>query len=227
MKNKNLYALVTGSTKGIGRHMVEVLAEEGYSLVIIARNAADLDDLSTDIKSRFSVDVIVIEADLCNADVAFVIHRDITNQNLKIAIMANSVAGQGNFQEFLQADLKKEIEIIQFNIMNFVVLARLFLPDMIERKNGKVISLAACDKVDERLRSVYLASIAFLDSFVSTIGVELEHTGVSVTTIRSAASAENVFRKGEKKVAYDVDQRRLRKNTYSDRDGYDSFMRGD
>src|SRR5690348_8970479 len=128
MKNKNRYALVTGGTRGIGRHLAEVLAQEGYNLVVIARSAVDLEVLSKDIKSRFSVEVLTIEADLSNADDAFIIHRDIKAQNIEIAVLANNVAGQGNFQAFLDTDLQRHTEIIQFNIINFIVLARLFLP---------------------------------------------------------------------------------------------------
>ena len=228
MKNKNLYALVTGGTRGIGRHLAEVLAQEGYNLVVIARNAADLEILSRDIRSRFSVKVLTIEADLSNADDAFIIHRDIKAQNIEIAVLANNVAGQGNFQAFIDTDLQRHTEIIQFNIINFIVLARLFLPEMVERGRGKIISLAAGEKVDHPLPSVYLASVAFLDSFMSSIASELEGTGLTVTNIRSENSGDNIFGNSQKRKSTNVARPPMEDDkTHSGRDGYGSFMRGD
>ena len=43
MENTNKYALITGATSGIGYELAKLFAKDGYNLVIVARDQAELD----------------------------------------------------------------------------------------------------------------------------------------------------------------------------------------
>ena len=57
-------ALITGGSKGIGRATAEVLADEGCDLVLVARDAAALEDAAARVRARRQVNVRTIAADL-------------------------------------------------------------------------------------------------------------------------------------------------------------------
>jgi len=57
-------ALITGASKGIGRAIAQELAAEGCHLDLVARTAADLDTLATEIRSTCDVEVTTHPRDL-------------------------------------------------------------------------------------------------------------------------------------------------------------------
>ncbi|MEJ1238422.1 SDR family NAD(P)-dependent oxidoreductase [Chryseolinea sp. T2] len=226
MNTKETFALVTGGATGIGRDIATMLAEEGYHLIITGQSSESLAAVAAAIKSRFSVIVHTYETDLSDSDDAFILHRDIKNQGIQIAVVVHSVHGQSRFEEFARAGIDKQHEVIHCNVMNVVVLSRLFLPEMISRNHGVLISAIADKQMDDDLNAVYIASIAFLDSFMSSLKSELLGCGVSVRNIRSGTMKDISFStKGEfhtkSKVKASLTQ------IHHDRDGYESFMRDD
>ena len=56
--------IVGGASKGLGRACAEVLAEEGATLVICSRNAADLEKAAADIRAKSGVNVLAFAGDL-------------------------------------------------------------------------------------------------------------------------------------------------------------------
>ena len=64
MENVDKLVVVTGGTKGIGKAILEVFGEQGYSLATCSRNENDLDVLKKELESKFGVNVHTNTADL-------------------------------------------------------------------------------------------------------------------------------------------------------------------
>jgi short-subunit dehydrogenase len=59
MKSNNKYALVTGATSGIGYELAKLLAQDGYNLVIVARNHDELNVKEKEFRA-YGIEVIVM-----------------------------------------------------------------------------------------------------------------------------------------------------------------------
>ncbi len=69
MSKSNLgTAIVTGASSGIGAIYADRLARRGYDLILVARDAARLDELATRLKNEQGVAVDVLRADLTERD---------------------------------------------------------------------------------------------------------------------------------------------------------------
>ena len=63
-KREQLTALITGASSGLGREFAWICAENGYDLVITARNLGKLNELKCELEAKFGVKVFVVVADL-------------------------------------------------------------------------------------------------------------------------------------------------------------------
>ena len=88
------------------------------------------------------------------------------------------------FGEFFRADINKLTDMVQVNDMTLMRLTRLILPQMAERKSGKILNVASVASfAPGALMSVYYASKAFVLSFSEALAVEMKPYGVSVTAL--------------------------------------------
>jgi len=227
MKNKQHYALVTGGTSGIGYELVKLLAKDGYNLVVVARTEADLLQLSNEVKQQYGVDVITIAKDLFNIDNAFELHNEVKTKNIEIEILIND-AGQGQYGEFTDTDIRRELDIINLNISSLVVLTKLFLQDMVARGSGKIMNLSSiASKTPGPWQSVYHGTKAFVQSFTEAIRSEVKDSGVTVTALLPGATATDFFNKADMQESKIVKEGKLDDAAKVASDGYKALMAGD
>ena len=133
-------ALVTGASRGIGVHIARALAREGMNLVLAARSADDLSKVAeevsiadtqtwcvpTDVGDRTSLQALVDRAiELGGVDV-----------------LVNN-AGIEEGRPFHQAPPELIDQVIEVNLRAPMMLARLLLPQMIERGAGHIVNIAS------------------------------------------------------------------------------------
>ena len=197
MKRKENYALVTGGTSGIGYELVKLLAADGYNLIIVARHENDLIRVANEIKETHDVDVILIAKDLFDPENAFELYNQVKTKNILVEILIND-AGQGVYGEFKDTDLRRELDIIHLNISSLVILTKLFLKEMVERKNGRIMNLSSiASKIPGPWQSVYHGTKAFVQSFTEAIRSEVKNTNVTITAFLPGATATDFFNKAE------------------------------
>src|SRR5688500_2938586 len=87
-------ALVTGASSGIGKAFAELLAEQGYALVLIARRGDRLEELAAALHQRHGVDAQSIVADLAEPNASAAITAELQRRRLTIDLLVNN-AGYG------------------------------------------------------------------------------------------------------------------------------------
>lgn len=193
-------ALITGASSGLGECFARLFAADGYDLILVARKEERLQKVKERAEKEFSVKAEIFVCDLSEADAAERIFDFCREKEAEITALVNN-AGFGDFGEFYQSSLEKATNMVQVNDMTLMRLTRLVLPQMVERKSGKILNVASVAAfAPGALMSVYYASKAFVLSFSEALYVELKKSGVSVTALcpgptktgfESAAALEN------------------------------------
>jgi uncharacterized protein len=223
---KKEYAVVTGGTSGIGYELAKLLAKDHYNLILVARNETELSRVAGEIRQQFEVDVIIISKDLFNPDNAFQLYEEVSSRKLSVEILIND-AGQGQYGEFTDTDIKKELAIINLNIASLVVLTKLFLIDMVAEGRGKILNLSSiASKTPGPWQSVYHGTKAFVQSFTEAIRSENKGTGVTITALLPGATATDFFNKADMLDAKIVKEGKLADAAGVAKDGYDALMNG-
>jgi hypothetical protein len=169
-------ALITGASGGIGLELARVFAEQGYALVLVARNRQRLEEIAVDLKPT---PVQVYAKDLTLVGASEGVLREVP----KVDVLVNN-AGYGVYGPFSTTPIEEELGMLQLNMTALVVLTKLYLPGMLAARNGKILNVASTAAFQPGpLMALYYASKAFVLSFSEAIANELQGTGVSVTAL--------------------------------------------
>lgn len=175
--------LITGASSGLGFELSKIFAREGYDLVLVARREDKLNSLKEEIESVYNKKAYVFPADLSKSNAPDDILAYTNENNLSIDILVNN-AGFGDFGEFSKLDANKQTNMINVNVTALTRLCRLFLPQMTERKSGKILNVASIAAFQAGpLMAVYYATKAFVVSLSDALSFELKNSGVTVTAL--------------------------------------------
>jgi uncharacterized protein len=193
-------ALITGASGGIGYELAKVHAEKGDNLVLVARSKDKLDALKKDLEEEYKISVLTIIKDLSVPGSAQEVYNELKQKDIPIYYLENN-AGFGDFGLFAESDWKKQEQMINLNVTALAHFTRLFLPDMIKRKGGKILNVASTASFQPGpTMSVYFASKAFVLNFSEAINNEVKDFGITVTALcpgptrsgfQAAASMQN------------------------------------
>jgi short-subunit dehydrogenase len=189
------YALITGTTSGIGKALAEKFAQEKINLILVSRNLQKLNRQADLLTAQYGIKVHVIAADLEKADAALMIYEKAKQIGIEIQYLVNN-AGFNESGSFLETGLAREIDMIKVHAICTTEMMKLFMPDMVKSKYGRVLNLGSiasymvCPN-----ESVYAATKAYALSVSKAIASELKGTGVTVTTLCPGATHTEFARK--------------------------------
>ena len=163
-------ALITGASSGIGKEFAKIMAKKGYDLVLVARNKQELEKLSEELKKENNIDIQIIDADLSVKENCIEIHKKVPD----VDILINN-AGFGDCGNFTKTSLNKEISMINTNIVAYHILMKLYLIDMKEKGEGKILNVASiAGFMPGPLMSTYYATKAYIVRISESIREELK-----------------------------------------------------
>jgi len=218
-------ALITGASFGIGLELARIFAREGHNLVLVARSADKLRQLASELEKAYSTRSLILAADLSEPGAAAYVLDQTTRANIAVDILVNN-AGFGQYGFFAENDLEECLRQIQLNVTTLTHLTRLYLPEMLERKEGRILNVASTAAFQPGpLMAVYFATKAYVLHLSEALANELEGTGVTVTCLCPGATATEFHKR-----ANATGMRLLSMGTMDARtvaeDGYRALMAG-
>jgi uncharacterized protein len=219
-------ALITGASNGIGLELAKIHAATGGNLVLVARNSERLNALKNELESIYDIQVRILVKDLTTSNAVTDIYEQLVESSIRIDYLINN-AGYGDFGLFSEADWNKTAQMIDLNVKALVHLTRLILPDMITRKEGRILNVASVAGFQPGpLMAAYYATKAFVLSFSQALAYELKGSGICLTVLcpgptasgfKQAASLENSKLFSGKKIATSLEVAQV---------GYQAMLKG-
>ncbi|MFX0200852.1 MAG: SDR family NAD(P)-dependent oxidoreductase [Candidatus Hodarchaeota archaeon] len=185
---KGKVAIVTGSSRGIGKAIALAMAKEGANIVVAARTEVE--------KSRLPGTIHKTAEDVRQeGSRALAVRMDITDDHQveemvkktiaefgKIDILVNN-AGIGTRGSLLETSTKTWDLIMKVNLRGTFVCTKMVLPHMIDRKNGHVINISSILERIIRESIVYGVTKAGLVRFTRGLARELKEHNIAVNAL--------------------------------------------
>lgn len=173
------WAVIAGASEGVGAGLADQLAARGLNLVLIARNSALLEDLSSRIRERHGVEVRALAQDLTADDVRDRVAQ--ATEGFEVGLLIYNAGAANRTTEFLDDSFEDSLQQIKLACIGPVALARHFAPGMRERGRGGIVLIGslAC-LAGSSLLAVYSAVKAFNVNLAEGLWAELSPHGVDV-----------------------------------------------
>ncbi|MCE4050344.1 MULTISPECIES: SDR family NAD(P)-dependent oxidoreductase [Bacillaceae] len=190
MELVNKTALVTGSTKGIGKAIAKELAKEGVNVLINGRNYDEVERTVQEIKSEFPL----TSPQNAAADIVDVQQREeLFRKYPNVDILVNNM---GIYEIMQYEDVTDEVwqKYFETNVLAANGLCKHYLPKMLNKNDGRIIFIASEEAVmPSGQMPQYCMTKSMLLSLAKSLSFLTKGTEVTVNTIMPGPTlSENV-----------------------------------
>lgn len=188
--------IVTGASSGIGAGTAVHFAKQGAWLVLVARNAANLAEITSKcIPTHSAPSPLQIVADVTvEADVKRVIDETLAKFK-KINVLVNSagIIARGSIENSSLADFDN---VMNVNVRSIFHLTQLAVPHLVATK-GSIVNVSSVNG----MRSfpgvlAYNMSKSALDQFTECVALELAGKGVRVNSVNPGVIITDIHKRG-------------------------------
>ncbi len=190
-------ALITGATAGIGAAFADLLASENYDLVIVARDLPRLNQRAEEWRSKFGVEVEVVQADLSRDEDIRRIELRLQNISRPIEVLINN-AGFGINKSFTTSDMAEEIALLDVLVTAPMRLMHAVLPAMKDRDSGVIINVSSI--AGWIAGGSYSAAKSYLTVLSESLHAELKATNVHVHALCPGFTRTEFHQRGKMKM---------------------------
>lgn len=176
-------ALVTGSSRGIGKAIAVAMAAQGAGIVVSSRTSADCDKVAAEIRD-LGGDAIAIRCDINHREELEALVDASLGAYGRIDILVCNAAVNPYFGPLSEIDVSAYERTMDTNVKHTLLLCNRVLPQMAERKNGSVIIVSSIAGLKGTSSlGVYAISKAAEMQLVRNLAVEWGDKNVRVNSI--------------------------------------------
>ena len=187
-------AIVTGSSKGIGRAVAERLAEHGAKVVINARSAEELAAVEAELRGR-GHEVLAVPLNVTHQDGPAQLVDAAADSFGNIDYVVNMVAINPYFGPLLEADAKAFARIMTVNTWTAVSVVQEAVRRGLADGGGAVVNVSTIGAQQyQPWLAPYCASKAALEVLTLHLANELGPRGVRVNTVSPGLVATDMAR---------------------------------
>ncbi|MEJ7608369.1 MAG: SDR family NAD(P)-dependent oxidoreductase, partial [Bryobacteraceae bacterium] len=135
---KDKGVLITGAGRGIGKRLAIGFAKLGARVALLARSKAELDLANLEIEHAGGIS-LRLRADVRDFEQMIAAAERMRAHYGRLDVLICAAGIQGPIGPFLETAGKSWADVIETNLMGVVHSVRAVLPQMIEKRSGKII----------------------------------------------------------------------------------------
>ena len=178
-------AFITGASSGIGAACAHKFAQNGYTLLLNARNREKLVALQTELETQYGVTVVLMPFDVRDRKAAASAIATLPKEYQAIDVLVNNAGlALGVDKEYLGTEDNYDT-MIETNITALLMITRLIVPGMVERGKGHIINIGSvAGDAAYPGGSVYCATKAAVKVLSDGLRMDLVDTPLRVTNVK-------------------------------------------
>ena len=173
-------ALITGSSRGIGKATAEVFAKKGYNLFLTCHNSMEeLESLAHQLHTEYHISCTPARVDMGN-------YEDVKNLFSRINALDVLVNNAGIAHIGLLSDMTEEQwhRVISVNLDACFYTCKHAIPLMLQKHSGRIINVSSVwGNIGASMETAYSASKGGVNSFTRALAKELAPSNIQVNAI--------------------------------------------
>ena len=178
---ENKWALITGSSRGIGQQIAVGLARRKCNVIVHGRSAGNLKETLERLKS-YDIQSFTVNGDLDSPSAVDAIIRQVLAGPGLVDILYNNAAIQNAWKSIWEIEMSEWLRVFQVNLWAMVALCNALAPGMKQRGFGRIINLTSGIRDVPQL-APYSVSKAAVDKYSRDLAAELQGTNVLVNLL--------------------------------------------
>lgn len=184
--------LITGASGGIGEALAGEFAKGGSNLILVARSKDKLEAIAKRLSKEHGIAAIALPADLSKPNAGRKLYEAVISKGVHVETLVNN-AGVLEMGAFADISTMRHLELTHLNVTTLTELTSLFVPGMVERKDGRILnvaSIAAFQPIPSL--ATYAATKAYVLSLTESLSEELKPHGITATALCPGMTATDM-----------------------------------
>ncbi|BBU39166.1 3-oxoacyl-ACP reductase [Aeribacillus pallidus] len=174
-------AFITGGSRGIGKSIVELFAEEGAKVAFIDLNEEALKATANELKEK-GFEVFAKAADVTDREQVEGTMEEVVNTFGSIDILVNNAGVIRDNLLFKMTDSDWDT-VMNVHLKGSFYCARAAQKYMVEKKYGRIVNISSTSALGNRGQANYATAKAGIQGFTKTLAIELGKFGITVNAV--------------------------------------------
>ena len=183
MRLENKVAIITGSSRGIGKAIALAYAKEGAKVILASRKQEQLDAAAEEIRT-LGAEVTAIATNTGYEEQCQALVNQVIEKYSRVDILVNNAATNPHFGHILDAEAWHWEKTFNVNINGYFWMSKAVIENMQQNGGGKIVNMASVAGIDPGpMMGVYSISKAAVIMMTKVLAQELGGSNIQVNAI--------------------------------------------
>jgi len=184
----NRIALITGASSGIGEATAEMLAQNGFDLILTGRRIEKLKSLKEKLEKDNECQISILQFDIRDKNETKAAFNTLSEDWKKIDVLVNNAGLAVGLDPIHNGDEDDWDRMIDTNVKGLLNITRLVSPLMVERNTGHIVNISSiAGKEAYANGNVYCATKHAVQALTQSMRIDLVKHGIKVSSVAPGA----------------------------------------